>query len=63
MRQALLSGLPPSSAPLSLQLTMMNERDTEARERGGERRTRGGCRSAAEMKQGELRAKNQSEKC
>lgn len=62
VRQALLSGLPPSSAPLSLELTMMNERDTEAGERG-RKEDEGGCRSAAEMRQEEIRAKNQSEKC
>lgn len=37
VRQAPLSGLPPSSAPLSVELTVMNERCRGGRGRGGER--------------------------
>lgn len=37
VRQALLSGLPPSSAPLSLELTVMNERGRKKDEGGGGR--------------------------
>lgn len=43
VRQALLSALPPSSAPLSLGLTVMNERNTEGREKRTDE-DEGGCR-------------------